>query len=204
MELDWEYKKAGLYQTFWYTNGYMYQIRKDPYRANEWDCFYKWHNWTSKSKWKSEWRPMSVGTQKTLKEAKMRCAEHNRNPREKYVYVKRRDVEDLRQVDPWYFEKNLKLFGYLVFRPKGLSWGSRNRYVNPKELGGEDVDARNEELIRRWQIICGGVGQTYYQARYEYREALKKIVEGFDGTLPLWDEGQRKENLDRLSLQRSS
>ena len=122
--LDWERITAGVYETMFYANNYLYKIEKSNSsrwgNTPAWQPYYRWRFSKDKS-----WKKLGSFTELTLKLAKDRCVKHNLVPRRKFRFTGIVTLEETRK-NP----SLIRYLGYHKFVPIDRKNGQPAKYSN--------------------------------------------------------------------------
>lgn len=128
-EVEFEFLRAGVYESLWWNNGYRYRIEKDDY-LNVWNLYYIFAKHPVSDDGKVQWiRLNKFSGQTTLKATKSYANFHNLNPREKYKFVGR-----VKLMDNDFHRAKGKLRFKRVLKNDTLDQYS-SRYLLPEQIG---------------------------------------------------------------------
>ena len=119
-DLYWERISAGHYETQYYSNGYKYKITGE---GIEWQAHYMYRTKNPKLRY---WRLLRFGASDRLKSAKILCAEHNANPRRRFIIKGR--VEKEKYKNHAFVKYDALAFSEMIKSKDGVDGWVQRRY----------------------------------------------------------------------------
>lgn len=162
-DLHWQRTEAGLYHTQFWAGGYKYKIEKDDYYANTWHVYYRWDKWSPKMMYTNPDAPAGTrknlrwvkvmrgygSSQTTLKHAKQVALSHNLRPRRKFKFIGRLTEAEAGKPRSVGLGKYIGFLKYQEVSRDGKLLEYQTRYMNPAQIGGEDMEQINAEAERK-------------------------------------------------------